>query len=95
MVKIVTKYVGKLEKCAMLKSSPAWTQSKKLQLHFCKLVTLASHFIDPDVILVPPFQLEEQRMIALPSEEERNLFVMETDTDIMLHYATASWYYKR
>ena len=91
MVKIVTKYVGKLEKCAMLKSSPAWTQSKKLQLHFCKLVTLASHFIDQEVILVPPFQLEEKMMIALLSEEERNLLVMETDTDIMLHYATASW----
>ena len=65
MVKIVIKYVGKLEKCAMLKSSPAWTQGKKLQLHFCKLVTLASHFIEKEVILVPPFQLEEERMIAL------------------------------
>ena len=65
MVKIVIKYVGNLEKCAMLKSSPAWTQRKKLQLHFCKLVTLASHFMEKDVILVPPFQLEEQRMIAL------------------------------
>ena len=79
----------------MLKFSQASTQTKKYQLHFCKLVTLVSHFTAQEIILVPPFQLEEKMMIALLSEEERNLFVMETDTDIMLHYATASWFYKR
>ena len=63
--KIVTKCVGKLEKSAMLKDSPALTQTKKLLMHFCKLVTLVRHFTAQKIILVPPFQLEDRVMTAL------------------------------
>ena len=65
MVKIAAKCVGQLEKSAMLKNSPASTQTKKLLLHFCKLVTLVSHFTAQEIILVPPFQLGDRVMTAL------------------------------
>ena len=74
----------------MLKFSQASTQTKKYQLHFCKLVTLVSHFTAHKIILVRPFQLEDQVMtVLLSKQEERNLSVMEINTARMLHYATA------